>query len=42
MRIVEGCNSYGICCDAEKGGRQEQQDVSRFATRRGFEPREPM
>ena len=18
MRIVEGCNSYGICCDAEK------------------------
>ena len=25
MRIVEGCNSYGICCDAEKVGDQNNK-----------------
>ena len=25
MRIVEECNSYGICCDAEKVGDQNNK-----------------
>ena len=34
MRIVEGCNSYGICCDAEKVGDQNNK-MSRVWQRGG-------
>ena len=35
MRIVEGCNSYGICCDAEKVGDQNNK-MSRVWQRGGI------